>query len=325
MYNVFVDGQEGTTGLKIHEYLAKRRDVQLVNIDPDKRKDPAVRKACLNKADIAFLCLPDAAAKESATLIENPDTRMIDASTAHRIDPDWVYGLPELSLDQRERITAAKRVSVPGCHATGFTLLLYPLLSGGIIPTEYPVVCTSLTGYSGGGKPLIARYEQDHDIPDRHSPKPYGLKLTHKHLPEIQRICGLYHTPVFMPVVANYYQGMAVSVPLISRFMREPFGAEQVRDHLADYYKDQIFIQVMPLDSDAFLDTGTFLNPEACNGTNRVEIFVFGHQEQILLTARFDNLGKGASGAAVQNMNIMLGLKEDTGLELDNRQSSGAG
>ncbi len=314
MYKVFVDGQEGTTGLKIHEHLDGRSDITVLKIDPDKRKDTEARKAYLNESDIVFLCLPDEAARESVSLIENTTTRVIDASTAHRIDPHWVYGLPELSPQQRERICQSRWVSVPGCHATGFMILLYPLLQKGILPSDYPITCTSLTGYSGGGKKMIAQFEQEKSIQGLHSPKPYGLKLSHKHLPEMQTITGLTYPPVFMPAVANYYKGMAVSIPLVSRLLKQSVGASEVCDLLTQYYKDENFIKVMPYLSDAYLDQNGFLNPEACNDTNCMELFVFGHKEQIILMARFDNLGKGASGAAIQNMNIMLGLKESLGL-----------
>ncbi|MGI6538373.1 MAG: N-acetyl-gamma-glutamyl-phosphate reductase [Caldicoprobacterales bacterium] len=313
-YKIYVDGQEGTTGLRIHEYLSKRTDLEILKIDYEKRRDIDERRKFLNEADLVFLCLPDAAAKEAASLIKNDRTKVIDASTAHRIHKDWVYGLPEMGREQRERIRDSKRVANPGCHSTGFILLVYPLIKLGILPRDYPLTCTSVTGYSGGGKSLIAKYE-DENAPDSiNSPKPYGLNLKHKHLPEMKVIPGLDYEPVFLPIVANFYKGMAVSVPIAVRKLNKKAGAEDVQKMMAEFYKDEKFIRVMPYGDDSLLEDGKFLNPEACNDTNRVEISVFGHEEQILLTARFDNLGKGASGAAVQNMNIMLGFDEDIGL-----------
>ena len=314
-FKVFVDGQEGTTGLKIRDHLSTRKDIKLVEIEPEKRKDTSRRRELLNEADIVFLCLPDAAAKESVAMVSNPKTKIIDASTAHRTNPDWVYGIPELSKEQRERIVNSKRVSVPGCHATGFIMPLFPLVAKGIVPKDYPVTCQSLTGYSGGGKKLIGAYEDvDAATKERlRGPRPYALGLTHKHLPEMQKHAGLDIPPIFMPVVGNFYQGMLVSVPLFRKMLRGQPGAKEVHDELEAHYAGQKFVRVMPLSGEGHLSDG-FLDPSACNGTNRIEIFVFGNAEQILLISRFDNLGKGASGAAVQNMNLMLGVKEDEGL-----------
>lgn len=310
---VFVDGQEGTTGLKIHEYLSKRSDIEWLSIDTEKRKDVAERTRLLNSADLVFLCLPDAAAREAVSLITNDKTRVIDASTAHRTHPDWAYGLPELSRDHREKIKYSRRVAVPGCHATGFNIGMYPLVKAGIVPADYPVTCTSLTGYSGGGKSLIKKYESAVGE-SLHSPRPYALRLQHKHLPEMQAVTGLKHSPVFVPVVANYFKGMGVMLPLVSRMLNKPMNAENIRDFLAEHYKSEKFIKVMPYDADAALEEG-FFPVESCNDTNKVEIFVFGGDEQILLVSRFDNLGKGASGAAVQCMNVMMGLDEAIGLK----------
>jgi N-acetyl-gamma-glutamyl-phosphate reductase len=313
-FKIFVDGQEGTTGLKIHEYLSQRTDLEILKIGSDKRKDIAARKELLNEADLVFLCLPDAAAKEAVSLIENNRTKVIDASTAHRTDKDWVYGLPELGREQREHIRNAARVANPGCHATGFILAVYPLIQKGILPKDYPVSCTSITGYSGGGKKLIARYEETRSIDDINSPKPYALKLQHKHLPEMKTVAGLDYPPVFLPVAANFYNGMAVSVPLATRMLNNKFSAADIREVLAEFYADEMFVHVMAYNDISLLDENGFFNPEACNGTNNVEVFVFGHEEHIIIMSRFDNLGKGASGAAVQNMNIMLGLDEAAGL-----------
>ena len=309
---IFVDGQEGTTGLKIHEYLSKRSDIDWLTIDPDKRKDRSERSRLLNSADLVFLCLPDVAAREAVSLINNEHTRVIDASTAHRTHPDWAYGLPELSPLHREKIKSSHRVTVPGCHATGFIAGMYPLVSAGIVPVDYPVACTSLTGYSGGGKSLINKYENvDGGV---NIPRPYALGMQHKHLPEMQVATGLQYPPAFVPVVANYYKGMGVMTPLASRLFKKPMGAAQIRDFFAEYYAQEKFIKVMPFDDEATLQDG-FFQVECCNDTNRIELCVFGTNEQILVVTRFDNLGKGASGAAVQCMNIMLGVDEDMGLK----------
>lgn len=314
-FKVFVDGQEGTTGLKIRDSLAKRKDILLLEIEPDRRKDTNRRKELLNEADIVFLCLPDAAAKESVAMVSNSKTKIIDPSTAHRTDPNWVYGIPELSKEQRERICDSKRVSVPGCHATGFIMPLYPLVFKGIVPKDYPITCQSLTGYSGGGKKLINAYEDGDGAAKEklRGPRPYALGLAHKHLPEMQKHAGLENSPIFLPVVGNFYQGMLVSIPLFRKMLKDQIGAKEVHAELQSHYAGQRFVRVMPLHGEGLLNDG-FLDPSECNGTNRIEIFVFGNSEQILLISRFDNLGKGASGAAVQNMNLMLGVPEDEGL-----------
>lgn len=313
-YRVFVDGQEGTTGLKIHDYLSIRPDIEVLKIEPDKRKDPEARSALMNESDIVFLCLPDIAARESVSLVTNEKTRIIDPSTAHRVDPDWVYGLPELNKQQREMISGSRRVAVPGCHATGFIMALYPLVQAGIVPKDYPVTCSSITGYSGGGKGMIAEYESSTDESLR-SPRHYALALSHKHLPEMQKMTGLTHQPLFTPIVSNYYKGMAVSTPLFSRLLAKQVTPDDVREILSEYYAGERFVRVMPAGADDELGKGCF-NLQRCNDTNRIDIFVYGHAGQILLISRLDNLGKGASGAAVQNMNIMLGLDEELGLEV---------
>jgi len=314
-YRVFVDGQEGTTGLEINERLSKRTDIELLKIDPERRKDPQERSRLLNGADIAFLCLPDAAARESASLVTNNKTRIIDASTAHRTDPEWTYGLPELSSSQRALIKDSYKVSVPGCHATGFNLALYPLVREGIVPADYPITCQSVTGYSGGGKRLIEQYEAAGSNNKKlKSPRFYALGLNHKHLPEMQKVSGLLYPPVFTPIVGEFYRGMAVAIPLLKRLLNKKITAKEVAGLMEAYYSGERFVSVMPYQSDSYLDNG-FFDATGCNNTNRVEIFVFGHSEQILVIARLDNLGKGASGAAVQNMNIMLGAEEGTGLD----------
>ncbi|OBR62258.1 N-acetyl-gamma-glutamyl-phosphate reductase [Paenibacillus oryzae] len=312
-YTIFVDGQEGTTGLQIHERLSRISGIEVLKIDANKRKDSKARQALINEADIVFLCLPDAASRESVAMASNPQTRIIDASTAFRTDPEWVYGLPELRKEQRSRIQSSARVSVPGCHATGFVLALQPLVAEGILPSDYPATCYSLTGYSGGGKKLIADY-QNSGNEQLFAPRNYGLGLNHKHLPEMQFHVGLQHAPLFTPIVGNYYQGDAVAVPLLPRLFNKHISAQEIQELLASYYKNECFIKVMPYDSEAHLDNG-FFNLQQCNHTNNLDLFVFGHQDQALLIARFDNLGKGASGAAIQNMNIMLGFDEGAGLE----------
>lgn len=308
---VFVDGREGTTGLQIIERLEKRNDIQLLEIDADKRKDTAERKRLINQADIVFLCLPDDAARESVSLVENDSVRIIDASTAHRTKDDWAYGLPELSPAHREKIRSSKRVAVPGCYATGFNVLLYPLIKEGIVPNDYPVSCHAVSGYSGGGKKMIAQYEATEALDEAmKSPRFYAMGLTHKHLPEMQKISGLAHPPIFTPIVGPYYKGMIVAIPLLTRFLPHQRKGEYVSNFLADYYKNEHFITVFPYGTEGNLKNG-FLDATGCNGTNKLEINVTGNEEQILLTARLDNLGKGASGAAVQCMNIMLGIDEN--------------
>ncbi len=312
-YRIFVDGQEGTTGLRIHEMLARRSDIEVLRIDTDKRKDAAERARLLNAADIAFLCLPDAAAREAVALVDNPHTCVIDASTAHRTASGWAFGLPELAPDQRDKLRAAKRISNPGCHATGFILLVRPLVDAGLLPADAALSATSITGYSGGGKSMIAQYESGGDA-RLQSPRPYGLGLAHKHLPEMKTHTGLAKAPVFMPVVASFYKGLAVSVPLHFSQLRAGTGAAQVLDALATHYAGESFVRVMPLSDPATLSAGGFFDLQACNDTNRCELFVFANDQQLLLMSRLDNLGKGASGAAVQSMNLHLGLDEGLGL-----------
>lgn len=313
-YRVFVDGQEGTTGLKIHDYLAARSDVEVLKIDTDKRKDQNARRALLNEADIVFLCLPEAIARESASLVTNEATRIIDPSTAHRVHPNWTYGLPELNKQQRERIHESKRVAVPGCHATGFILALYPLIQAGVVPNNYPVVCHSVTGYSGGGRSMIAEYENTSSAAETlQSPRHYALGLDHKHIPEMQKVIGLQNPPIFTPIVSNYYKGMAVSTPLFPRLLDKKVTPADVTSVLSEYYANEQFVRIIPANSENHLDHG-FFNLQECNDTNRIDIFVFGNTDRILLLSRLDNLGKGASGAAIQNMNLMLGIDEGTGL-----------
>ncbi|MGZ5277719.1 MAG: N-acetyl-gamma-glutamyl-phosphate reductase [Caldimonas sp.] len=310
---VFVDGQEGTTGLRIHEYLAQRSDVEVLRAAPELRKDAGERSRLLNAADVAFLCLPDAAAREAAALVKNPATCLIDASTAHRTASDWVFGLPELAPDQRARIRASKRIANPGCHATGFILLVRPLVDAGLVPQSAALTASSITGYSGGGKKMIEQYEAGGD-PKLLSPRPYALGLAHKHLPEMTTHSRLETRPIFMPVVGNFLKGLSVTVPLHLAEARRGTTAEHLHAALAERYAGERFVRVMPLRDPATLADGGHFDVQACNDSNRVELFVFGNETQVLLMARLDNLGKGASGSAVQCMNVHLGIDEGTGL-----------
>jgi len=311
-YTVYVDGQEGTTGLRIHEYLAQRPDIDVLRIDPYRRKDVQERARLLNAADVAFLCLPDAASREAASLITNPKTCLIDASTAFRTDPAWAFGLPELAPSQRERLRLAKRIANPGCHATAFIVLMRPLVDAGLVPPSLGISATSITGYSGGGKKMIEQYEAGGDERLR-SPRPYALNLVHKHLPEMMAHTGLQTTPVFMPIVGNFYKGLCVTVPLQLAALGAGTQASALHEALVARYRDEAFVKVHPLNDAEVLADG-FFDVQACNDTNRIDIFVFGQGEQAVLMARLDNLGKGASGAAVQSMNLHLGLDETQGL-----------
>jgi len=312
---VFVDGHAGTTGLKIHERLAGRSDIELLVIPEARRKDPQARRAMLNAADFAILCLPDDAAREAVSLVSqgNRTTRILDASTAHRTDSAWVYGLPELGSDQRRRIASATLVAVPGCHASGFIALVAPLVARGLVDPNTALACTSLTGYTGGGKAMIAAYEAPGSPEAAAGARPYALSLWHKHLPEMQAHAGLSVAPTFVPVVCNFPCGMLVCVPLLAGSRRSSLHARDVWAALRDHYAGQRFIQVMPYEENPTVDGGS-LDPTALRDTNDMQLFVFGGGDHIVVCARFDNLGKGASGAAVQNLNLMLGTAEDAGL-----------
>ena len=307
---VYIDGKEGTTGLQIYERLGNRDDIELLLIDEDKRKDTEERRKFLNAADLVFLCLPDAAAIEAVSLIDNPNTRVIDASTAHRTNPDWDYGFPELSPEHLENIKKSKRVANPGCHATGFIACVYPLVAMGILPADALLSSFSLTGYSGGGKKMIAQYESADKEADLFAPCPYGMGQGHKHLPEMQAVCGLAHKPVFSPIVDDYYKGMATTVPLHMSQLKGVSTVAEVREKLQAYYAGQKMVTVS-----AAADTAKIYG-NAKAGQDTLEIIVAGNDEQFTVTALFDNLGKGASGAAVQNMNIMLGFEADKGLNV---------
>ena len=308
---VFIDGQEGTTGLQIYERLGSRQDIDLLRISEDKRKDPAERKKFLNSADLVFLCLPDAAAREAVSLIDNSRTRVIDCSTAHRTAEGWVYGFPELLPGQRQRIRSAPLVANPGCHATGFLSSAAPLVELGVIPKNYPMTCFSLTGYSGGGKKMIAEYEAPDRAPILKSPAIYATGLKHKHLPEMQKLAGLDHPPVFAPILGDIYKGMATAILLQNRLLTGTPTAQDICDMLASYYEGQAMVQVAPFGGDA-----PRLAAGVLAGKDILRLMVSGHEEQTMITALFDNLGKGASGAAVQNMNIMLNFEETEGLNL---------
>jgi N-acetyl-gamma-glutamyl-phosphate reductase len=311
---VFVDGSEGTTGLRIHERLKNRRDIELLAISPDLRKDEAERKKLINASDITVLCLPDTAAKESVAMAENENVRIIDTSTAHRTDSDWVYGFPELSTEHRAGIQKGKRIAVPGCHATGFISLVYPLIRKGILPAGYPVSSFSLTGYSGGGKRMIAEYGEKSRGQEYDAPREYALNQQHKHLKEMKLIAGLNREPLFSPIVADYYSGMLVSVPLYSDMLLKTQTPELLQEFFMDYYKNELFIKVMPFGVEA--GKKGFLSGVDCSGWDGLNIYITGNAERVVLSAQFDNLGKGASGAAIQCMNLLLGCREDEGLNL---------
>lgn len=311
-YKIFIDGKEGTTGLKIYERFRMRSDIELLHIEDKKRKSLEDRIRLARQSDVTFLCLPDEAAKEMGAALEGSDTRIIDASTAHRVNPDWVYGFPELSAERRAKIEAAKRVAVPGCYASGFIACVYPLIKAGVLPDEYPLTCHGVSGYSGGGRKMIQQLEGIKPK-ECESPRQYGLTQNHKHLPEMQKICGLKYKPMFNPIVDDYYSGMVVSVPLLTRYFSRKFKPEEIHQIMEGHYKDQFFVKVAALGGSDVLPDG-FLPANELAGTNQMRIFVCGNEDQILVAAQFDNLGKGASGAAMQCMNIMLGMDETTSL-----------
>ena len=305
MTKVFIDGSAGTTGLRIYERMGSRQDIDLLVLPEELRKNMDERRRMLNSADIAFLCLPDKAAMEAVSLIESDHVAVIDTSTAHRVDPDWAYGFAELSAEHRSAIQGSKRIANPGCHASGFIASVYPLVANGIIPADFPLSAYSLTGYSGGGKSLIAEYEDENRDVRHESHRIYGTSLSHKHLPEMQKICGLVHKPVFSPILGDFYAGMATSILLPG------FDVQKVWDCLSDHYTGQKLVSVAPVGGDEPIVYASTLA-----GKDTMRIQVSGHREQTMVTAIFDNLGKGASGAAIQNMNILLGVDETTGLNL---------
>ena len=306
MKRIFIDGSAGTTGLRIHQRLSQRSDLSLITLSDEMRKDPKARKEALDSADIAFLCLPDAAAKESVSLVENPDTVIIDTSTAHRTADGWTYGFPELS-GKREEIAISKRIANPGCHASGFVALVAPLVEKGLLRADAKLSAFSLTGYSGGGKKMIADYESSERDVLLAGPRQYALTQQHKHLPEMVKVCGLETAPLFSPIVGDFYSGMEVTVPVFGPDLN--CTLEELSEVYREYYKKGL-VHFASDSEDGFLSSSLF------SGRDDMQISVFGNDERILLVSRFDNLGKGASGAAIQNMNIVLGVPEDTGLDV---------
>lgn len=310
MKKVFIDGKAGTTGLRIFDRLSEREDIELISLSEEDRKNPECRKKAINSADVAFLCLPDEAARESVSFVENPNTVIIDTSTAHRTAPDWAYGFPELSENHKHKLLTSKRIAVPGCHASGFIALVYPLIEAGVISKDILLSCFSLTGYSGGGKKMIAEYESEEREVLLSSPRQYGLTQQHKHLKEMVMVTGINSAPVFCPTVASFYSGMEVSVPL---FASQLLNGKTVED-IKNLYKEKYNGTFVKYVENA--DEGGFLAANAHSGYDNMEITVCGNAERILLVARYDNLGKGASGAAVECMNIAIGADITTGLTL---------
>ena len=302
MTKIFIDGKEGTTGLRIYERISNRPDLALILLSDEERKDVEARRKALNSCDIAFLCLPDAAARESVSLVDNPNVTIIDASTAHRTDPGFVYGLPELSSEQFDKIASTKRIAVPGCHAGGFVALVKPLVDAGVISDELALTCFSITGYSGGGKKMIAEYEDENRDTLLSSPRQYGVSQKHKHLPEMQAIPGLKVAPIFCPIVADYYSGMEVTVPLFAKDVKG--GAEAIKEVYRNLYRGPIAKYVESAGENGLMASNIF------SGKDTLEVTVQGNEERILLVDRFDHLGKGASGAAVECLNIKLGCEK---------------
>ena len=314
MKKIFIDGSEGTTGLRIFERFENRDDIELLKIPSELRKDPAEIRKYINASDVTFLCLPDAAAREAVTYVENEEVILIDTSTAHRTEEGWAYGYPELSPEHRNAVRNGKRIAVPGCHATGFITLVYPLTAGGVMPEDYPVSCFSLTGYSGGGKKMIAEYESGERDAELDAPRQYGLSQTHKHLKEMKAVTGLERSPLFSPIVADYYSGMLVSVPLYADLLNGSPSPEDIHRLYENHFAGERFVQVMPLGAET--ETRSFLGSNNCSGWDGIQIFVTGNKDRILVSSRFDNLGKGASGAAIQCLNLALGCDEAKGLNI---------
>lgn len=316
MKKVFIDGSEGTTGLRIFERFSGRDDIEILKIDSEKRKDPEERRRLINESDITFLCLPDAAAIEAVSLVneDNDHTVIIDASTAHRTNEGWAYGFPELGPEFREKIKNGRRIAVPGCYASGFMMMVYPLVKMGIMGTDYPVCVTALSGYSGAGKKAIAVYESEDKTEDLFAPREYALSQQHKHLKEMKAIAGLDREPLFTPVVDDYYSGMIVSLPIYAHLLKEKITPEKLQERFAKYYEGEQFIKVMPFGSEA--EGNGFFAANAMSGRDDARIYITGNEDRLLVSAVFDNLGKGASGAAVQCMNIVAGCSENKGLNL---------
>lgn len=302
-YKVFIDGQEGTTGLKIFDRFKNRTDIELLQIDPDLRKDLSERKNLINSSDFTFLCLPDAAAIEAVSLVQNDNTVILDASTAHRTNPEWTYGFPELSKEHRKKLANSKRIAVPGCYASGFIAIVYPLVKAGIISKEHPLICHALSGYSGGGKKMIEQYECPDKSQDLFSPRQYALSQNHKHLPEMQYVTGLTYKPMFNPIVDDYYSGMAVSVPLILRTLAKKTSTDEIHAILKKHYEGEKFVRVKEQNAESFLAANSL------TGTDYMDIYINGNEEQTLICALLDNLGKGASSAAIQCMDVIIAEK----------------
>ena len=308
MKKVFIDGSAGTTGLRIYERLSARKDVEILSLPEEKRKDVAARKEMINSADVVFLCLPDEAARESVSLVENPNTVIIDASTAHRTLPDWAYGFPELSKQHEQKLLNSKRIAVPGCHASGFIALVYPLVEAGLLDKKELLTCHSITGYSGGGKKMIADYESENRSELLGAPRQYGITQQHKHLKEMKAITGVENAPIFCPIVSNFYSGMTVTIPLF---------ASHIKGSVADVkgvYQEKYNGPFVRYQESA--DEGGFISGAALSRKDSMVVTVAGNEERILLVACYDNLGKGASGAAIECMNIALGVEKTKGLEL---------
>ncbi len=312
MYKVFIDGNQGTTGLRLFDRLSKRDDIELLTISEALRKDRNERRRLINESDITFLCLPDEASRESVSLCDNENTVIIDTSTAHRTNPDWAYGFAELSAEHRQKIASSKRIAVPGCHASGFISIVYPLIANSIMPADYPVVCHSLTGYSGGGKKMINDYENEKRA-DLFAPGQYGLTQNHKHLKEMKVITGLEDFPIFTPIVDDYYSGMATTVPLFTKMLNST-SLSEIHAMFCKHYKDSEFIEVLPLHGGESPVSMVYANEKS--GKDSMKIFISGNEERVFITSVFDNLGKGASGAAVQCMNISMGIDETTSLDI---------
>lgn len=310
MKKIFIDGSVGTTGLRIFERLSDRSDLEMITLPEDMRKDPEARKKALNSCDVAFLCLPDAAAIEAVEMIDNPNVTVIDASTAHRTNEGWCYGFPELSEDILNKLSGAKRIAVPGCHASGFISLVYPLIEAGILSEDTKLTCHSITGYSGGGKKMIAEYEAEDRAVALDAPRQYGITQMHKHLKEMKAITGIDEAPSFCPIVADFYSGMLVTVPIFKSQLCEGFGIEDIKKLYKEKYNGEIVRYV-----DSF-DEGGFMAANAVADKDIMLITVAGNEDRIQLTALYDNLGKGASGAAIQCMNMVLGVDKTTGLVL---------
>ncbi|MCK5695496.1 MAG: N-acetyl-gamma-glutamyl-phosphate reductase [Desulfobacula sp.] len=313
-YKIFVDGQFGTTGLKIHEMLCKRDELEILKIAEKEKKRSEIKQELLNQADLVFLCLPDTASRETMQYITDHKTKVIDASTAHRTNREWTYGIPELNPLQREKIKNSNRVCVPGCHATGFIMALNPLIKNNIVSKEQKLICHSITGYSGGGKGMIDVYEDPENFDKVNSQKPYALNLDHKHLPEMQYVLGLKTPPLFTPSVGNFKQGMLVISYLVKDQLSADVSGQKIVEVYTRYYENNTFVKIIE-NTVEYLDEG-FLDAKACNNTNRIEISLYENRDYIVVISCLDNLGKGASSAAIQNMNLMLGLDENLGLKI---------